>query len=169
MARNTDLKQVWFIVSPHNPLKEKRTLAPDRIRLQMVRMAIEDNEFLRVSDIEFSMPQPSYTIDTLIILKEKYPQHEFSLIMGSDNLISLDKWKNYKQILTYPIFIYRRPGYDLNPFQEYTSIKFYEVPQIMLSASQIRNYIEEGKSIRYLVPEPVYEFLDGNKLYKKMK
>ena len=168
MATNTDLQQVWFIVSPHNPLKDKKTLAPDRIRLQMVRLAIEDNPHLRASDIEFNLPQPSYTIDTLIYLKEKYPQHELTLIMGSDNLISLEKWKNYQQILSnYTIYVYRRPGHDVNPYADNKNLKMLDVPQIMLSASQIRIYIEEGKSIRYMVHESVYEFLDGNKLYKK--
>lgn len=168
MANNTDLNQVWFVVSPHNPLKDKKTLAQDRIRLQMVRLAIEDNSLLRASDIEFSLPLPSYTVDTLSYLKEKYPQHEFTLIMGSDNLSSIEKWKNYQHLINnYTIYIYIRPGHELNPFPENKNIVFFDVPQIMLSASQIRLLIEEGKSIRYMVPEPVYEFLDGNKLYKK--
>ncbi len=170
MATNTDLKQVWFIVSPQNPLKEKRTLAPDLTRLQMIRMAIEDNNLLKVSDIEFSLPKPSYTITTLSYLKEKYPSYEFALIMGSDNLSSLPLWRNYEQIVTnYSIYIYNRPGYVENPFEGKSNIYFFDVPQMLISASTIRSYILKGKSIRYLVPETVFEFLDGNNLYKLNK
>lgn len=170
MASHTDLDQVWFIVSPQNPFKEKKTLAPDRTRLQMIRMAIEDNSLLKVSDIEFSLPKPSYTITTLSYLKEKYPVHEFSLIMGSDNLSSLPLWKNYEQIINnYAIYIYNRPGVNANPFEDKKNIYFFDAPQLYISASVIRKFIEEGKSIRYLVPEQVFEFLEGNKLYKLKK
>ncbi|HMG16052.1 MAG TPA: nicotinate (nicotinamide) nucleotide adenylyltransferase [Saprospiraceae bacterium] len=170
MASNTDLNQVWFMVSPQNPFKDKKTLAPDLTRLQMIRMAIEDNNQLKVSDIEFSLPKPSYTITTLTYLKEKYPSYEFCLIMGSDNLSSLPLWKNYEQIINnYPIYIYIRPAYLENPLVGNNNIFFFDVPQILISASTIRKYIEEGKSIKYLVPEVIYEFLDGNKLYKLKK
>ncbi|HOJ91488.1 MAG TPA: nicotinate (nicotinamide) nucleotide adenylyltransferase [Saprospiraceae bacterium] len=105
------IEKLWFIVSPHNPLKEKASLAKDRERLHLVRLAIDENPDMRASDIEFNLPQPSYTIDTMAFLTEKYPQHEFSLIMGGDNLVSLPKWKNYELLISkYPILIYKRPN-----------------------------------------------------------
>ncbi len=167
MATHTDLKEVWLVVSPQNPLKDKKTLAPERERLHMARLAIEDNNKLRATDIEFTLPKPSYTIDTLAYLHEKFPKREFVLIMGSDNLETLHKWKNYELLLQrYEIFIYTRPGYENNPFPINKSIQFFNAPQMILSASVIREYIQQKKSIRYMVPEPVYDYLIGSKLYR---
>ena len=169
MATHTDLEQVWFVVSPHNPLKQRATLANDFDRLHMVQLAIEDNPRLKASNIEFSLPKPSYTIDTMIYLHEKYPQHEFSLIMGADNLESIHKWKNFEVLLQrYRIHIYNRPGatIDVSGFKE-ADIKVYEVPMIAISSTYIRQSIASGLSIRYLVPETVFQFLDGSRLYKQ--
>lgn len=167
MATHSDLKEVWLVVSPQNPLKDKKTLAPERERLHMLRLAIDDNEKLKASDIEFSLPKPSFTIDTLTYLKEKYPKRDFVLIMGSDNLETLHKWKNYELLLkNYSFYIYNRPGYDINPFHDYENIRFFDAPQMILSASAIRAYILDKKSVRYMVPEPVYEYLLGSKLYR---
>ena len=167
MATRTGLDQVWFVVSPHNPLKNRNTLAKDQARLQMVRLAIEDNPRLKASNIEFSLPKPSYTIDTMAYLHEKYPQHVFSLIMGSDNMVGIEKWKNYQLLLErYPIHVYNRKGSEINRSSlGKADIREYELPLLDISSTFIRQSIQEGKSIRYMVPEGVYEFLDGSGLY----
>lgn len=169
MATRTDLDQVWLVVSPHNPLKKRSTLAKDFDRLHMVRLALEDNPKLKVTNIEFSLPKPSYTIDTMVYLHEKYPQHEFALIMGGDNLVSLHKWKNFNLLLErYPIHVYKRSGSEAEvPFNEKADIRLHDVPMMDISSTYIRKSIVAGKSIRYLVPESVYEYLDGSNLYKK--
>lgn len=168
MATQTDLDAVWFVVSPHNPLKERATLANDYDRLYMVELAIDDNPRLRASNIEFSLPKPSYTIDTMVYLHEKYPQYDFSLVMGSDNLDTLHKWKNYEVLLAkYVIHIYNRS--DTPPEHPYTQadIRIYQVPQLILSSTYVRQSIAAGKSIRYLVPDKVYEYLSGSRLYRQ--
>jgi nicotinate-nucleotide adenylyltransferase len=169
MANRAEMDQVWFVVSPHNPLKLRATLANDFDRLHMVQLAIEDNTRLKASNIEFSLPKPSYTIDTMAYLLEKYPHHEFSLIMGSDNLESLPKWKNYELLLErYTIHVYKRAGstYD-GTIEESGDIRFYEVPMMDISSTYIRQSIASGHSIRYMVPESVYQFLDGSRLYRQ--
>ncbi|NRB52408.1 MAG: nicotinate-nucleotide adenylyltransferase [Saprospiraceae bacterium] len=167
MATQTDLKQVWMVVSPQNPLKVKASLASDYDRLHLVQLAIGDNTNLLASNIEFKLPQPSYTIDTLIYLKEKFPDRQFVLIMGGDNLATLHKWKNYELILRdYEIYVYKRPDYPLGDLAEHPSVKIFEAPQMHISASYIRNCIKEGHSIQYLVPEAVYENLEKSRLYR---
>lgn len=144
MAENTDLQKVWFVVSPHNPLKEKKSLLKDADRLHLVRLATEDNTKFKVSDIEFKLPQPSYTIHTLTYLKEKFPQHEFVLIMGSDNLESLEKWKNYEIILRdYEIYVYSRTEKLKTPLANHAHVKIFEVPVMDISSSEIRKLIGE--------------------------
>ena len=168
MAENTELDQVWLVVSPHNPHKNKSTLAPDYDRLHLVQIAIEDNPKLRASNIEFSLPKPSYTIDTLTFLREKFPQHQFALIMGGDNLSSFHKWKNYELILRdYEIFVYQRPEYKLGDLATHPKVNLVEAPLLSISASFIRASIKSGKSIRYLVAEPVYDYLENSHLYRK--
>ena len=169
MATRTDLEQVWFVVSPHNPLKLRSTLANDFDRLHMVQLAIDDNPRLKASNIEFSLPKPSYTIDTMVYLHEKYPQHQFSLIMGSDNLGSIDKWKNYELLLErYKIHVYKREGVPIDQTSVPTAdIVIYDVPMLDISSTYIRKSIAEGLSIRYMVPENVYQFLDGSRLYRQ--
>jgi nicotinate-nucleotide adenylyltransferase len=167
MATQTDLRQVWFIVSPHNPLKPKQSLARDRDRLHLVRLAIGDNPLLRASDIEFGLPQPSYTIDTLAHLREKHPEREFALIMGSDNLAGLHKWKNYGLILRdYDLYVYRRPDAANPELENHPRVHIYDAPMMYLSASYIRDCIKAGKSVQYLVPEAVYAYLEGSRMYR---
>ena len=169
MATRTDLEQVWFVVSPHNPLKLRSTLANDFDRLHMVQMAIDDNPRLKASNIEFSLPKPSYTIDTMVYLHEKYPQHQFSLIMGSDNLGSISKWKNYELLLErYIIHVYKREGIPIDQsLIPAADIRIYDVPMLDISSTYIRQSIADGLSIRYMVPESIYQFLDGSRLYRQ--
>jgi nicotinate-nucleotide adenylyltransferase len=169
MATRTELEQVWFVVSPHNPLKLRATLANDFDRLHMVQLAIDDNPRLKASNIEFSLPKPSYTIDTMVYLHEKYPQHQFSLIMGSDNLSSIHKWKNYELLLQrYTLHIYKREGTNVDAgLATPADVRLYDVPMIDISSTYIRQSIASGQSIRYMVPEPVYQFLDGSRLYRQ--
>lgn len=168
MVTQTDLKQVWFIVSPHNPLKPKKSLARDYDRLHLVRLAIGDNLRLQASDIEFGLPKPSYTIDTLAYLHEKHPDKQFVLIMGGDNLATLPKWKNHELILRdYLIYVYQRPDYAPDEFADHPHIRLFDAPQMHISATYIRRCIREGKSIQYLVTEPVYDYLNNSGLYRK--
>lgn len=159
--------QIWIIVSPHNPLKEKSSLAKDYDRLHLVRLATEDNPKIKVSNIEFNLPKPSYTIDTLTHLREKYPEQEFALIMGGDNLVSLPKWKNYELILRdYRILVYKRPRYETDSkLLLHPNIIMLNAPQLEISSTMIRDLIRRGKSVQYLVPEKVFEELTSSKLY----
>ena len=167
MATQTDLKQVWMVVSPQNPLKTKASLASDYDRLHLVQLAIGDNPNLLASNIEFKLPQPSYTIDTLTYLKEKFSDRAFVLIMGADNLATLHKWKNYELILRdYEVYVYQRPNYPLGDLSDHPKVKIFEAPQMHISASYIRKCIKEGHSIQYLVPEPVFENLEKSRLYR---
>jgi nicotinate-nucleotide adenylyltransferase len=168
MAEFSDLDQVWLVVSPHNPLKPKSTLAPDYDRLHLVRLAIGDHSRLRASDIEFHLPKPSYTVDTLAYLREKHPGKEFTLIMGGDNLVSLPKWKNYEFLLQhYRIFVYRRPQYEQTELVHHPNVHVFEAPLLDISASFVRECRQAGKSIRYLVPDAVYRYLEASHLYRK--
>ncbi|WP_207535867.1 nicotinate (nicotinamide) nucleotide adenylyltransferase [Desertivirga arenae] len=166
MANYSDLQSVWLIVSPHNPLKVKSSLANMYDRLEMARLATEDNDRIKISDIEFKLPQPSYTIDTLIHLQERYPEHQFTLIMGADNLTSLKKWKNYEIILRdYKILVYPRPGYDNQELASHPSISITDTPVMEISSTFIRRAIKEGKSVQYMVPNNVFKFIDSKNLY----
>ena len=168
MVEFTGLDQVWFVVSPHNPLKAKQTLAPDYDRLHLVRLAIGDHPKLRVSDIEFYLDKPSYTVDTLAYLREKYPDKEFALIMGGDNLMSLPKWKNYEFLLAnYPVYVYRRPRYEDETLAQHPNVRVFDAPLLDISASFVRECRKTGKSIRYLLPEAVYQYLETSHLYRK--
>jgi nicotinate-nucleotide adenylyltransferase len=167
MATQTDLDRVWLVVSPHNPLKPKKTLARDHDRLHLVRLGIGENARLRASDVEFQLPKPSYTVDTLAFLKEKHPEHQFVLIMGGDNLGSLHLWKNYEQILTEnDIYVYKRPGYELGALATHPRVRAFEAPPLDISATYIREAIKAGKSVQYLVPDAVWEYLESGGLYR---
>lgn len=181
MADYTDLDQVWLIVSPHNPLKEKSTLLADHHRLELVRIAIDDNDKLRVSDIEFKLPKPSYTVTTIMHLKEKHPNHEFALIMGEDNLRTLHKWYNHDYLLkNHTIYVYPRAltiqeeaeviaiGKEtINEFAEHKNVVLCDdAPVMKVSASFIRNAIKEGKDVRYLLTEPVRKYVDDMNFYR---
>jgi nicotinate-nucleotide adenylyltransferase len=167
MAEFSDLEKVLFIVSPQNPLKQKKTLLDQNHRLQIIKAEVEDIPHLDVSDIEFSMPQPSYTIDTLVRLKEQQSEHEFALIMGADNLQNFHKWKNFDQILEdYSIYVYPRHGYQVEG--SHKNIHLIEgVPQMEISASFIRNSIKQGKDISYLMTEKAWKYTDEMNFYKK--
>jgi nicotinate-nucleotide adenylyltransferase len=168
MATKTDLDQVWLVVSPQNPLKNKKSLARDYDRLHLVRLGIGDNPNLEASNIEFDLPKPSYTIDTLIYLKEKHPNYKFVLIMGGDNLASLHKWKNFELILhDYQIYVYKRPSFELGDLATHQNIRLFDAPLMQISASYIRSCLKDGKSVQYLVPEPVYNYLESSNIYKK--
>ena len=169
MVQHTDMDQIWIVVTPHNPHKTKKSLADNYDRLHMVNLAIEDNDLLRSSSIEFKLPQPSYTVDTLAYVSEKYPQHNFSLIMGGDNLATFHKWKNYEQILShYKIYVYKRPTYEVPELATHPSITLCEAPLLSISSSYIRQLIIEKKSIQYLVPDPVYKYLLDNPIYQRL-
>lgn len=168
VCETTELDKVWLVVSPQNPLKQKETLLRDYDRLHLINLAIEDNKNLRASNIEFKLPKPSYTIDTLIYLKEKHPEHEFSLIMGSDNLETLHKWKNYEMILNnYPIYAYNRLGSEENPFPKIKTIHFLDFPFLDISATFIRENLRKGISMQYFLPEPVWKYIEEAHLYSK--
>ena len=168
ILENSDLERIWFVVSPHNPLKEKKSLLNQHDRLHLVRLAIEDNPKFKASDIEFKLPQPSYTIDTLTYLAEKFPRHQFGLIMGSDNLSTINKWKNYEQLLErYPIYCYQRHGTVESVFHSYPNVQVLNAPMIEISATLIRKMLQEKKSVRYLVPDKVVEYLTGSAYYSK--
>ncbi len=167
MATQTDLDQVWLVVSPQNPLKPKTSLANDHDRLHLVTLAIGDNPNLRPSNIEFTLPKPSYTIDTLVYLKEKYPEKKFVLIMGGDNLGTLHKWKNYEILLRdYEIYLYKRPSYDVGEFGAHPNVHHFEAPMLDISATYIRQCLQDGKPVQYLVPDAVFEYLEGCTLYR---
>jgi len=166
MANYTALDKVWLVVSPQNPLKKYSDLANTYDRLEMAKLATDNSNNIQVSDVELKLPQPSYTIDTLAHLKEKYPQHEFALIMGSDNLVSLPKWKNYKLILRdYEIFVYPRPGYENTELATHPSVTITMTPQMELSATFIRQSIKQKKNVQYFVPDVVLDFIESKNLY----
>ncbi len=167
-AEFSDLNQVWFVVSPHNPLKPAGSLLNDFQRLQLVELAIGDYRKMKVSKIEFGLPKPSYTINTLTHLQEKFPQHEFVLILGSDNLHTFHKWKNYEQILEfYSIYIYPRPGFDGGDFKNHPKVKFIEAPLMEISSTFIRNAIKSKKDVRFMMPEKVADYIDEMNFYRK--
>jgi nicotinate-nucleotide adenylyltransferase len=166
MANFTELDEVWFVVSPQNPFKEKKSLGNMYDRLEMVNLAIEGAEKLRASDIEFKLPQPSYTIDTLVHLEEKYPNRDFVLIMGEDNLAGFTKWKNADIILRdYRIIVYPRPGYDGGDLKDHPSVTMTDTPVMELSSTFVRKAIKEGKNIKFFIPDKVLEFMDKKGLY----
>jgi nicotinate-nucleotide adenylyltransferase len=159
------LDQVWFVVSPQNPFKKQESLAHEHDRLRMVELAIDDNFQFRASDVEFRMPRPSYTIDTLTYLSDKYPQHQFSLFLGSDNLSHFHKWKNHQAILdNYPILVYPRPG-EVKTL-DHPGVSYLDAPLLDISATFIRQSIQEGLSVRYLLPERVEGYILDKKLYE---
>ncbi len=169
MAERANIDRVWMVVSPQNPHKKKSTLANDYDRLHLVKLAIGDNPKLDASNIEFNLPKPSYTIDTLTYLKEKYPDKEFSLIMGGDNLGTLHKWKNYELILKHHrILVYKRPDYDLGDLQNHPNVDLFDAPLLSISASYIRKQMKQGHSIRYMVADAVHEAIVADKIYQKL-
>ncbi|HKK41699.1 MAG TPA: nicotinate (nicotinamide) nucleotide adenylyltransferase [Bacteroidales bacterium] len=174
MTEFTDLDQVWFIVSPHNPLKKKETLLADRHRLYMTQLAIGDNDRLKASDIEFMMPIPSYTIDTLAYLEEKYPSHLFCLVMGEDNLLTLNKWKNAENLVRkYPVYVYPRITRTKNVTPELelllkeADIRMTKAPTMQISGTFIRKGISEGKNMSYFLAPEVWKYIADMHFYEK--
>ena len=168
-----DLDEVWLVVTPHNPFKKKSNLLADRERLHLVHLAIEDQEGLRASDIEFSLPQPNYTSQTLTFLREKYPEHCFSIIMGEDNLKSFHKWRNYESIVeNHEILVYPRhtlPDEVANEqhWQErFPNLRLVNAPKMEISASLIRRSFAEGKALRNLLPKAVFDYIEGSNLFQ---
>jgi nicotinate-nucleotide adenylyltransferase len=164
----SDIDQVWFVVSPQNPFKLSHSLLNEYHRLHLVNVAIEEDRRFKASDIEFHLPRPSYTIDTLTYLKEKHPTHLFSLIAGSDSLQNMPKWKNGSQILSeYPIYVYPRPGSAVGDMtRQGKNVHFIDAPLIEISSTAIRKLVHQKKSIRYLVPEKVQAEIEKNGYYR---
>lgn len=173
VAENSDLDQIWLVVTPHNPLKNKQTLLDDYQRLQLVFLATEEYAKIKPSDIEFKLTQPNYTVNTLAHLQDKFPQHVFSLIMGEDNLKSLHKWKNHEVILeNHEIYVYPRISSEKDTnqnlvFQKHPKIHIIDAPIVEISSTFIRENIKKNKNVRPLLPEKVWEYIDHNNLYKK--
>lgn len=166
MVESGDLKKVWFVVSPQNPFKPSKGLLHEHDRYDMVRAAIHDNYKLEVSDIEFHLPKPSYTIHTLVHLKEKHPDKEFKIIIGEDNLGSFTKWKNYDIILRdYGLYVYPRPGAQPSELKQHPNVTMVDAPMLDISATFIRETIRKGRSVRYLVADPVEEMIRTKGFY----
>lgn len=173
MVENTELEQIWMVVTPHNPFKKKSSLLEDHHRLEMVYLATQDYPKLKPSDIEFKLPKPNYTVNTLIHLEEKFPNHQFCLIMGEDNINSLHKWKNFEVILAHhEIYVYPRiynkdkSEDDLN-IKNQPKVHYVEAPVVEISSTFIRKNIKEGKNIQPLLSAKVWEYIDHNNFYKK--
>lgn len=169
LVEHSDLDQIWFVVTPHNPFKKKRSLLDNYQRLEMVYRATKDYTKLKPSDIEFNLPQPNYTINTLTYLQEKYPDYKFSLIMGEDNLKSFHKWKNFELILkNHHIYVYPRisKGHAETQFDNHKKIHHIDAPIMELSSTFIRNAIKTGKNIQPMLPQHVWEYLDEMNFYK---
>lgn len=170
MLQQEEIDEVWMVVSPQNPLKERSSLLADHHRLQMVRSAIDDNYRLRACDIEMHLPIPSYTVVTLAALGEKYPDREFCLIMGSDNLATFQRWRNYEYILEhYHLYVYPRPGSEHCPLRDHPKVTMVDVPMMDISSSYIRAQIAAGRDVRYLLTEPVYKYLTEMHFYEWFK
>ncbi|WP_027387170.1 nicotinate (nicotinamide) nucleotide adenylyltransferase [Chryseobacterium gregarium] len=169
ILENSDMDELWFVVSPQNPFKDKKSLLKDHNRLDMVQLAVKNYPKMRASNVEFSLPQPSYTIDTLTYLREKFPDHSFSLIMGEDNLVSLTKWKNSETLIkNHHIIVYPRVfenGKDSH-YLQHENISLIKAPVIELSATEIRSMIKTGKNVRPMLPPEVFDYLDGSSFYK---
>lgn len=163
----TDLKELWFVVSPHNPHKQKSSLLHGRDRLEMTHRAIGDDQRFRASDVEFGLPQPSYTTVTLAHLQERHPKAEFTLLMGGDNLSSLSRWKNYKAILEgHRILVYSRPSLDNLPLLEHPNVTLLESPALEISSSLIRRWAREGRDVRHFMPEAAWKYMDEMNFYR---
>ena len=170
ILNNYELEQIWFVVSPQNPLKVKTQLLDEYRRLNLVNLAIEDFPKMKSSNIEFDLPRPSFTINTLSHLKEKFPQHDFSLILGQDNLESFDKWKNYEEILkSQKLFVYPRYHSKASIFDNHPKVILTKAPMMEISSTFIRDSIKNKKDIRYFLHPKVWEEIEAAGLYRKLK
>ena len=163
----TDLDEIWFMISPQNPFKQKANLLGEYDRLRMVEIALDGHEKIKASNFEFFLPKPSYTIDTLTALREKFPKNDFALIMGEDNLQHIHKWKNFEAIVNYyPIYAYPRFGYEGGDNEKWSNIKLFDLPFLDISATRVRELIKEGKSVQFMVSTPVFQYIRKNGLYE---
>jgi nicotinate-nucleotide adenylyltransferase len=169
MVEYTDLSQVWFVVSPQNPLKPAKNLLPENKRIRMVRLAIEYDNRFKASAIEFTLPKPSYTINTLAHIKDKYPKQEFALIMGADNITTLHKWKNYEQLLdNYEIYVYpRKEAIDIPEYAQRNSVHITNAPVMEISSTFIRDSIKNKKEVKYMLPQLVAEHIKEMHFYER--
>lgn len=166
IVENTGIDKVWFVISPHNPLKDAHTLLNEYDRLHLVELAIKDNHKFRASNIEFHLPKPSYTIDTLTYLTEKFPLEQFSVIIGSDSFQNIHRWKNYEQLLAnYSLIVYKRPGFEVKETYG-ANLTVLDAQLLEISSTYIRRQIKQGKSVRYLLPDAVWEYVERNRYYK---
>ena len=166
VLNNTELDNIWFVISPQNPFKIQASLLNEYDRLYLVQKALEDNDKLKASEIEFSLPKPSYTSNTLAYLGEKYPSHQFQIIMGSDGFQNIESWHNAEVIIkNYPIIIYKRPQFEIN-YDSKAAIQVMDAPLLEISATHIRQLINSGKSIKYLVPDLVEKEILENRYYR---
>jgi nicotinate-nucleotide adenylyltransferase len=167
-AEFTDLNQIWLVVSPQSPFKKKKNLLSEYQRYYMVELALGDDFQIQPSNIEFNLPQPSYTIDTLTYLKERHPRHQYGLIVGSDNLVHLHKWKNHEQLLSQSqLYVYPRRGTDPLDYKNHYPFTLVEAPKIEISSSMIRDSIREGRDMRYFLPGKVYRYIQEMHFYEK--
>ena len=168
LCRDEGLDELWFMVSPQNPFKKSSPdLLNENIRLELARMAVREHPSLKVSDFEFRLPRPSYTADTLAALRQAYPDRLFTLVIGADNWLSFNRWKDYNKIIEeYPIYIYPRRGYDIDKRSLPANVKLCHAPIIEISSTQIRQGISEGKNMNYFIPRPVYDYIINHGLYK---
>jgi nicotinate-nucleotide adenylyltransferase len=168
MLEFTHLEKLWFVITPHNPKKDKASLLPDHQRLRLVREAIGDNTRMKASDIEFNLPQPNYTINTLTYLQEKFPNHVFSLILGSDNLDTFHKWRNWELILErHKLLVYPRAGNTQPELKSHPNVMMVDAPIIEISSSFIREAIRDKKDVRYFLPEGVWKYSVEMNFYRK--
>jgi len=166
VLEHSGIDKIWFVLSPHNPLKEAHTLLNEYDRLHLAELAIADNPKFRASNVEFSLPRPSYTIDTLTYLTEKFPQEKFSVIMGSDSFQNIRRWKNYEQLMAqYKVIVYNRPGFAAQ-LPASGDVQIMDAPLLEISASFIRKQIREGRSVRYLLPDAVWKYIADNRYYQ---
>lgn len=167
VLNETPVDKLWFVISPQNPFKQENSLLNEYHRLHLIRIATEEDNRIKASDIEFGLPKPSYTVNTLAYLAEKYPEHKFSIVMGSDSFQNLSKWKNYEVIVkNYPVYVYMRPGFEINNNIS-ADLHVLDAPLLQLSSTEIRKLIKEGKSVRYMIPDKVLEEIEKGGYYKK--
>jgi nicotinate-nucleotide adenylyltransferase len=168
MLEHTALEKIWFVVSPQNPFKTKETLLDQQHRLTIVRIAVEDDPRMQASNIEFNLPIPSYTVDTLTYLREAHPNEEFALIMGQDNLVHFHKWKNHESILeNHNIYVYPRPGCKPCDMERHEKVQLTKAPLMDISAEFIRRSIREKKEVSYFLPQKINDYIDEMNFYKK--
>ncbi len=168
MTAYTDLDEIWFVISPQNPFKTKKEITSQETRKEMLELAISNNPKFSMCDIEFQMPAPQYTHKTLDVLKEKYPEKQFVLIIGKDNLDRFDRWKNYEEIMRMvEIYVYPRPGFETSRFLTHSSIHLVKAPLIDISSTYIRESFMGNKPVRYMLSEKVFNFITKKGLYRK--